>query len=98
MTSRTGEPRINPPFPGVILILIMDEALILARAQFGLNIAFHILFPAITIGLSWMLVAFRLRYERARSEDEKRAWLATYKLWVKVFALSFAMGVVSGVV
>src|SRR5256714_7651580 len=76
----------------------MDEALILARAQFGLNIAFHILFPTITIGLSWMLVVFRVRYERSKSEDEKRAWLATYKLWVKVFALSFAMGVVSGVV
>jgi cytochrome d ubiquinol oxidase subunit I len=76
----------------------MDETLILARAQFGLNIAFHILFPTITIGLSWMLVVFRLRHERARNEDEKRAWLATYRLWVKVFALSFAMGVVSGVV
>jgi cytochrome d ubiquinol oxidase subunit I len=72
----------------------MDETLILARAQFGLNIAFHILFPTITIGLSWMLVVFRLRYERSRDP----AWLATYKLWVKVFALSFAMGVVSGVV
>jgi cytochrome d ubiquinol oxidase subunit I len=72
----------------------MDETLILARAQFGLNIAFHILFPAITIGLSWMLVVFRLRYERTRDP----AWLATYKLWVKVFALTFAMGVVSGVV
>jgi cytochrome bd ubiquinol oxidase subunit I len=72
----------------------MDEALTLARAQFGLNIAFHILFPSITIGLSWMLVVFRLRYERSKSP----ASLATYKLWVKVFALSFAMGVVSGVV
>src|SRR5712664_2778260 len=71
----------------------MDETLILARAQFGLNIAFHILFPTITIGLSWMLVVFRLRYERSRDP----AWLATYKLWVKVFALSFAMGVVSGI-
>ena len=76
----------------------MDEALVLARTQFGLNIAFHILFPAITIGLSWMLVVFRLRYERGKNADEKRAWLATYKLWVKVFALTFAMGVVSGVV
>src|ERR1700716_1675286 len=72
----------------------MDEALVLARAQFGLNIGFHILFPTITIGLSWMLVVFRLRYERTKDP----AWLATYKLWVKVFALSFAMGVVSGVV
>jgi cytochrome bd ubiquinol oxidase subunit I len=76
----------------------MDEALLLARAQFGLNIAFHILFPTITIGLSWILVVFRVRYERAGSEADKRAWLATYRLWVKVFALTFAMGVVSGVV
>src|SRR5919202_2811939 len=71
----------------------MDEALILARAQFGLNIGFHILFPTITIGLAWLLVVFRLRYERTRAES----WLRAYKLWVKVFALSFAMGVVSGV-
>src|SRR3954471_23153957 len=71
----------------------MDEALVLARAQFGLNIGFHILFPSITIGLAWMLFVFRLNYERTRDQ----AWLATYKLWVKVFALSFAMGVVSGV-
>jgi cytochrome d ubiquinol oxidase subunit I len=72
----------------------MDEALILSRVQFGLNIGFHILFPAITIGLAWLLVHFRVRYERTRDP----AWLRTYKLWVKVFALSFAMGVVSGVV
>jgi cytochrome d ubiquinol oxidase subunit I len=71
----------------------MDEALILARVQFGLNIGFHILFPAITIGLAWLLVVFRLRYQRTRDP----AWLQTYRLWVKVFALSFAMGVVSGV-
>jgi cytochrome d ubiquinol oxidase subunit I len=72
----------------------MDEALILARVQFGLNIGFHILFPAITIGLAWLLVYFRLSYQRTRDP----AWLQTYKLWVKLFALSFAMGVVSGVV
>jgi len=71
----------------------MDEALILARAQFGLNIGFHILFPTITIGLAWILAWFRVRYEMTRDE----AWLGAYKLWVKVFALSFAMGVVSGV-
>jgi cytochrome d ubiquinol oxidase subunit I len=71
----------------------MEEALILARVQFGLNIAFHILFPSITIGLCWMLVVFRIRYEKTKDP----AWLATYRLWVKVFALTFAMGVVSGV-
>jgi len=72
----------------------MEEALLLARVQFGLNIAFHILFPSITIGLAWVLVYFRLRYEATRDA----AWLETYRLWVKVFALSFAMGVVTGVV
>src|SRR5947199_5751440 len=71
-----------------------EEALLLARVQFGLNIAFHILFPSITIGLAWVLVYFRLRYEATRDA----AWLETYRLWVKVFALSFAMGVVTGVV
>src|SRR5437764_819974 len=71
----------------------MDEALILARTQFGLNIGFHILFPTISIGLAWMLFWFRVRYQMTRDE----AWLRTYKRWVRVFALTFAMGVVSGV-
>src|SRR5687767_13569013 len=75
----------------------MDEALILARVQFGLNIGFHILFPTISIGLAWVLVYLRVRVERARDASDRAAWLATYKLWVKIFALSFAMGVVSGV-
>jgi len=65
----------------------------LSRIQFGLNIGFHILFPSITIGLAWLLVYVRVRYERTRDP----AWLQTYKLWVKVFALTFAMGVVTGI-
>ena len=73
----------------------MDNAdlLLLARAQFGLNIGFHILFPSLTIALGWVLLFFRIQY--ARTNDA--AWLATYKLWTKVFALSFAMGVVTGI-
>ena len=69
------------------------DLLLLARAQFGLNIGFHILFPSLTIALAWILVYFRIRY--AKSGDA--AWLATYKLWVKIFALTFAMGVVTGI-
>ena len=72
----------------------MEDALLLARAQFGLNIGFHILFPTLTIGLAWFLLGFRLKYQRTRDPG----WLATYKLWVKIFALSFAMGVVTGIV
>jgi cytochrome d ubiquinol oxidase subunit I len=70
-----------------------SDVLLLARAQFGLNIAFHILFPTLTIGLAWILVYFRVR--AARSGDA--AWLAIYKLWTKVFAITFAMGVVTGI-
>jgi cytochrome d ubiquinol oxidase subunit I len=72
----------------------MEEALLLARVQFGLNIGFHILFPTITIGLAWLIAWFRLRYERTKDP----AWLDTYRLWLKVFALTFAMGVVTGIV
>jgi len=71
----------------------VDDALLLSRVQFGLNIGFHILFPTITIGLAWIVAWFRIQYERTRDE----AWLRTYKLWLRVFALTFAMGVVSGV-
>src|SRR5688572_1178816 len=77
----------------MIWIMEAQEALLLARAQFGLNIAFHILFPSITIALAWFLVYFRVQYARTRRPE----WLETYKLWTKIFALTFAMGVVSGI-
>ncbi len=70
------------------------DALLLARAQFAANITFHILFPTITIALGWTLLFFRLRWLRTRDD----AWLTAYRFWTKVFALSFAMGVVSGIV
>jgi cytochrome d ubiquinol oxidase subunit I len=69
------------------------EALLLARLQFAANITFHILFPTITIALGWVLLYFKLRFNR--SGDER--WMQAYMFWVKVFALSFALGVVSGV-
>jgi cytochrome bd ubiquinol oxidase subunit I len=72
---------------------MLDDPVLLARAQFGLNIAFHILFPSITIALAWVLVYLRVRIARGGE-----AWLGgAYRLWVKVFALSFALGVVSGI-
>ncbi len=69
------------------------DTLILSRIQFGANISFHILFPTITIALGWVLLFFKLRF--ARTGDQK--WVEAYRFWVKVFALSFAMGVVSGI-
>ena len=69
------------------------DAILLARMQFAANISFHILFPTITIALGWVLFFFRIRYNRSRDEY----WMDAYRLWVKVFALSFALGVVSGI-
>src|SRR5580765_7300620 len=69
------------------------DPLLLARAQFGLNIGFHILFPSITIALAWILFYLRVRIEFSPDDWCKPA----YRLWVKVFALSFALGVVSGI-
>jgi len=69
------------------------DALLLARLQFATNMSFHILFPAISIGLAWLVLYFRLR---ANYSGEAR-WAETYAFWVKVLALTFALGVVSGV-
>jgi cytochrome bd ubiquinol oxidase subunit I len=69
------------------------DPIILARIQFGANISFHILFPTITIALGWVLLFFKLRFNATRNE----AWMNAYRFWVKVFALSFALGVVSGI-
>lgn len=69
------------------------DTLLLSRMQFAANISFHILFPTITIALGWVLLYLRLRWLRTRDAS----WHAAYMLWTKVFALSFALGVVSGV-
>ncbi len=69
------------------------DALMLARLQFAANISFHILFPTITIALGWVLLYFRLR--ATRSGDP--AWMEAYRFWAKIFALSFGLGVVSGI-
>jgi cytochrome bd ubiquinol oxidase subunit I len=69
------------------------DALLLARIQFAANISFHILFPTITIALGWILLFFKLRFN-ATGDDK---WMDAYRFWVKVFALSFAFGVVSGI-
>lgn len=66
--------------------------LVLARIQFAANLTFHILFPAINIALAWILLYFKLRW---RSTGDV-AWLDAYRFWIRVFALSFGLGVVSG--
>lgn len=74
------------------------DAIILARLQFAANISFHILFPSITIALGWVLLYFKLRHDRLQqTASGDMRWMLAYRFWVKIFALSFALGVVSGV-
>jgi cytochrome bd ubiquinol oxidase subunit I len=70
------------------------DPLLLSRIQFAFVVSFHILFPAFTIGLaSWlaMLEALWLRTDSEKFQE-------LYGFWVKIFAVSFGMGVVSGIV
>jgi cytochrome d ubiquinol oxidase subunit I len=69
------------------------DTLMLSRLQFAANISFHILFPTISIALGWWLLFFRWRWVRTRDER----WLMAWRFWTKVFALTFALGVVSGI-
>jgi len=77
--------------------------LMMARIQFAANITFHILFPSISIALGWVLLYFKLRHNRevrdptATPASHSTRWMDAYRFWIKVFALSFALGVVSGV-
>lgn len=70
------------------------EALTLARLQFAFTISFHIVFPAFTIGLASYLAVL----EGLWLYTGREVFLAVFNYWKKVFALSFGMGVVSGIV
>ena len=70
------------------------DALILSRLQFAFTIAWHIVFPSFTIGLASLLAVF----EGLWLKTGRDVFKILYLFWVKVFALSFGMGVVSGVV
>ncbi len=71
----------------------MLDTLMLSRIQFATNISFHILFPSITIALCWILFYFKLRFDFSKEP----VWMRAYRFWVKIFALTFALGVVSGI-
>lgn len=77
------------------------DTLILSRLQFAANMSFHILFPTITIAMCWLLLFFRLRVKATLNNglttSESDAWEQAYYFWTKVFALTFALGVVSGI-
>jgi len=69
------------------------DAFLLARIQFAANMTFHILFPTISISLGWVLLFFKLRFVKTGQQH----WMDAYQFWVKIFALTFALGVVSGI-
>ncbi|BEI42470.1 MULTISPECIES: cytochrome ubiquinol oxidase subunit I [unclassified Polynucleobacter] len=71
----------------------MFDPIMLSRIQFAANITFHILFPTITIALGWVLFYFKIKFNRTGEVY----WQEAYQFWVKVFALTFALGVVSGI-
>ncbi len=71
----------------------MLDPMVLSRIQFGANITFHILFPTISIALGWFLLYFKIQFNRTNDSS----WSQAYQFWVKIFALTFALGVVSGI-
>jgi cytochrome d ubiquinol oxidase subunit I len=70
------------------------DALMLSRIQFGFTIAFHIIFPAFTIGLASWLAALEFNWLRTGNPIYRNL----FRFWVKIFAVSFGLGVVSGIV
>ncbi|WP_304176746.1 cytochrome ubiquinol oxidase subunit I [Phenylobacterium aquaticum] len=72
----------------------MTDALILARAQFAFTIAFHIVFPVFSIGLASYLAVLEGLWLRTR----KPVYLDLFNYWMKIFAVAFGAGVVSGLV
>ncbi len=70
------------------------DAILLARFQFAFTISYHILFPTFTIGLASWLAVLEWRFLRTN----QTVYSEIYRMWVKIFALTFGMGVVSGVV
>ena len=69
-------------------------ALELARIQFAFTVSFHIIFPSISIGLASFLAVLEWRWLKTQNP----VYQDLFKFWVKIFAVAFGMGVVSGVV
>lgn len=69
------------------------DVVTLSRIQFGLTAGFHFLFPPLTIGLAWLIVGMMTRYVRTRRARDERV----VRFWIKVFGLSFAVGVATGI-
>ncbi|MEP5255007.1 MULTISPECIES: cytochrome ubiquinol oxidase subunit I [Winogradskyella] len=71
----------------------MEDMLFYDRMQFAFTITFHYIFPQLTMGLSLMIVYFKWKFLRSKLDKYNDA----AKFWMKIFALNFAMGVVTGI-
>ncbi|MBN2685335.1 MAG: cytochrome ubiquinol oxidase subunit I [Pontiellaceae bacterium] len=69
------------------------DALLLARIQFALTVGFHYIFPPLTIGLAWMIFYYNSRHLKTGEAVYKQLSL----FWTKIFAVSFVVGVASGI-
>jgi cytochrome d ubiquinol oxidase subunit I len=70
------------------------NVILLSRIQFALTTMFHILFPVLTIGLALYLVVLEFLWLMTKQE----VYYRLYRFWVKIFAINFGVGVVSGIV
>ncbi|MGC8737616.1 MAG: cytochrome ubiquinol oxidase subunit I [Candidatus Hydrogenedens sp.] len=73
---------------------MFSDALMLARIQFALTAMFHYLYPPLTIGLGWIMVY--MSYQRFKTEEKIYDKMARF--WTNIFAITFAMGVTTGIV
>src|SRR5690606_26950125 len=80
--------------PGVGRMFGDVDAVLLARIQFAFTVSFHFIFPAFSIGLASYLAVLEALWLKTR----RRVYLDLFRFWLKIFAVAFAMGVVSGIV
>src|SRR6187551_2849517 len=85
---RKGESRGRSP------MLELADPIVLARAQFAFTVSFHFIFPSFSIGLASYLAVLEALWLRTG----KQLYLDIFRFWLKIFAVAFAMGVVSGIV
>jgi cytochrome d ubiquinol oxidase subunit I len=69
------------------------DAFLIHRLQFAFTIMFHYLFPQLTMGLALLIVILKIQAIRTKDESFNRS----ARFWAKIFALNFAMGVVTGI-
>lgn len=72
---------------------ILNSVELLSRIQFAFTVSFHIIWPTINIGLGLFLLILEISWLKTK----KIEYLNLYKFWVKIFALAFGIGVVTGI-